>query len=572
MDTSSVIASATGGLVSLLSPIVLMITGMVVLMLGVGRASAGRTGLVTRVALFGAFVAAAVAAGLSLGAGTLPTSTLNEAMLAFGGGMINDSLGAVFNIVLAVSAFLAILMSDRYLEERRLPAGEFYALMLFSASGGMVMAQAFDLINIFVGLEVLSVALYILAGFTRRDLRSEEAAVKYFLLGAFTSAFLLFGSALIYGAVGITMKANNIALDAVTPSYTNLSVITSALSATKGMAAPLAENPLFITGSILVIVGLCFKASIVPFHSYAPDVYEGAPVPVTAFLSAGAKAGAFAAFLRFFLVLLDGGQNQGPYRTLLWGLAAATILIGNVFAVRQTSIKRMLAYSSIAHAGYLLVGLLAMAPAGGTMINDDIWRLGQSSVGFYLLVYTFMNLGAFAILAWLGWRDGREYAQVSDLAGLAKRQPLAAGMMAVFLFSLAGIPPMAGFFGKLYLFLAALNAGYTGLAVFGLVVSVIGAIYYLNVIVSMFFRDGDTGYFPARAGGGAWWAAVIAAVATLLLGLIPIPNVTPKLSGVTTTRRASEAVAPDAAGNSERGVADGATDAVPSGRVGNSAE
>jgi NADH-quinone oxidoreductase subunit N len=535
---------------------------MVVLLLGVGKASAGRTGLVTRVALLGSFVAAALAAGLSLGAGTLSANVLNPGSLFFGGGMINDSLGAIFNIVLALSAFLSILMSDRYLAERRLPAGEFYALMLFSASGGMVMAQAFDLINIFVGLEVLSVALYILAGFTRRDMRSEEAAVKYFLLGAFTSAFLLFGSALIYGAVGITMKANGFAVETATPSYTNLYVITSALSATKDMAAPLAGNPMFITGAILVIVGLCFKASIVPFHSYAPDVYEGSPVPVTAFMSAAAKAGAFAAFLRFYLVLLDGGQNQGPYRTLLWVLAAITILVGNVFAVRQTAIKRMLAYSSIAHAGYLLVGLLAMAPAGNSLISNGTWPFAQASVGYYLLVYTFMNLGAFAILAWLGRRDGREYTQVSDLAGLAKRQPLAAGMMAVFLLSLAGIPPAAGFFGKLYLFLAALNAGYTGLAAFGLVASVIGAVYYLNVIVSMFFREGDTRFSATKSGGGAWAAAVIAAVATLLLGLIPLPNVTPKLSQARSERR--ETVAPRVVGGEGAGLSGG--------RVGSSVE
>lgn len=536
MDTSSIVTDATGSIIALLSPIVLMITGMIVLLLGVGKASAGRTGLVTRVALFGAFLAAAAAAGMNLGAGTFSPSDLNPPMLASGGGMINDSLGAIFNIVLALSVFLSILMSDRYLAERRLPAGEFYALMLFSASGGMVMAQAFDLINIFVGLEVLSVALYILAGFTRRDMRSEEAAVKYFLLGAFTSAFLLFGSALIYGAVGITMKANNLSWETHTPSFTNLHVITSALSMTKDMALPLAANPLFVTGAILVIVGLCFKASIVPFHSYAPDVYEGSPVPVTAFMSAAAKAGAFAAFLRFYLVLLDGAQNQGPYRTLLWGLAAATILVGNVLAVRQTAIKRMLAYSSIAHAGYLLVGLLAMAPANGTALRNSTWQIASASVGYYLLVYTFMNIGAFAILAWLGRKDGREYTNVSDLAGLAKRQPLAAGMMAVFLLSLAGIPPAAGFFGKLYLFLSALNAGYTGLAAFGLVASVIGAVYYLNVIVSMFFREGDNSFSSVKAGGGAWWVAVIAAIATLVLGLIPLPNVTPKMSSLSTGR------------------------------------
>ncbi|MBC8140794.1 MAG: NADH-quinone oxidoreductase subunit N [Armatimonadetes bacterium] len=513
---------------ALMSPIVLMITGMIVLLIGVGKPSPERARIVTTVAWLGSLGAGMVAA-FNLGIGTLLPSVLGESTLSFGGGMINDSLGAVFNIVLAVSAFLSVIMSDRFLAERRLPAGEFFALMLFSASGGMIMAQAFDLVNIFVGLEVLSVALYILSGFTRRDVRSEEAAVKYFLLGAFTSAFLLFGSALVYGAAGITMKAGGTALLAETPSYTNLSTIALALSSSNNAAFPLATNPMFVTGAVLIICGLCFKASIVPFHSYAPDVYEGAPVPVTAFMSAAAKAGAFAAFLRFYLVLLDGGQNAGPYRTLLWGLAAATILVGNILAVRQTTIKRMLAYSSIAHAGYLLVGLLAMAPANGKISGSEVWELAQTSVGYYLLVYTFMNLGAFAVLAWLGRDRGREYTQVSDLAGLAKRQPVAAGVMAVFLLSLAGIPPAAGFFGKLYLFLAAINAGYVGLAALGLLASVIGAVYYLNVIVSMFFRDGENGFSSANARGGAMWAAIIAAVATLLLGLIPLPNITPKL-------------------------------------------
>ena len=505
-----------------------MITGMVVLLLGVGKASPDRARLVTLVALLGAVGAGAVAA-LNLGIKTLlPTGGVGGTLF-FGGSMVNDSLGAVFNIVLAVSVFLSVLMSDRFLAERRLPAGEFFALMLFSASGGMIMAQAFDLVNIFVGLEVLSVALYILSGFTRRDVRSEEAAVKYFLLGAFTSAFLLFGSALVYGAVGITMRANNMVSDVATPSYTNLATIATALAATNGGAAPLAANPLFLVGTVLIICGLCFKASIVPFHSYAPDVYEGAPVPVTAFMSAAAKAGAFAAFLRFYMVLLDGGANHGPYRVLLWGLAVATILVGNVLAVRQTAIKRMLAYSSIAHAGYLLVGLLGMAPASGRLVGNATWELATASVGYYLLVYTFMNLGAFAVLAWLGRQRGREYTQVSDLDGLAKRQPLAAGVMAVFLLSLAGIPPAAGFFGKLYLFLAAINAGYTGLATFGLVASVIGAIYYLNVIISMFFKDGENGFTSANARGGAMTAAIIAAIATLLLGLIPLPKITPQV-------------------------------------------
>lgn len=504
-----------------------MIVGMVVLLLGVGAATPERNQRVWLVSLLGTIIAL-VASLPKLLIATLSATTMPSSMY-FGGGIVADNLSSVFDIVLALAAFLAILMADRYLAEKHLAPGEFYALILLSASGGMVMAHAFDLMNIFVGLEVLSVALYILAGFARRELRSEEAAVKYFLLGAFASGFLLFGCALIYGSVGITIRENHLAVESPA-SFTNLYRIASTLSATHTFAHPLASQPLFIAGAVLVIIGLCFKASIVPFHSYAPDVYEGSPIPVTAFMSSAAKAGAFAAFLRFYVVLLDGGAGVGPYKTLLWVLAAATMVVGNVMAVRQINIKRMLAYSSIAHAGYLLVGLLAASPAQTSILmTKNTMSLSVGSVGFYLLVYTFMNLGAFSVLMWLGRERGREYANISDLAGLAKRQPLAAGIMTVFLLSLAGIPPAAGFFGKMYLFLAAVNSGYVGLAALGLIASVIGAFYYLSVIVSMFFREPENSFTSANVRGGAFTAALIAAIATLLLGLIPIPSVTPHL-------------------------------------------
>jgi NADH-quinone oxidoreductase subunit N len=419
------------------SPIILMVIGMVVLLWDLGLDQGSKRRLMW-VSLFSCAVAAVAAARLLVGGQTL----------AFGGGMVSDDFGNLFNIVLCVIAALSILMSDRYLEERDMNPGEYYALILFSTSGAMLMAMSFDLINVFLGLEILSVALYILSGFVRREPRSEESAVKYFLLGAFASGFLLYGTALVYGAVGIAARTHGLdPTTATSASFTNFGVISATLAAVPDLAI----TPLFVAGVALIIVGLGFKAAIVPFHAWTPDVYEGAPTSVTAFMSAAAKAGAFAAFIRVFQMLIPAGgvgeetivSAQAPYEAILWGLAAATMIVGNVLAVRQSNMKRMLAYSSIAHAGYILVGVLASARS----------PLAQGAVLYYMFAYTFMNLGAFALVIWLG-RGGREYTEIGDYAGLSRQQPLAAATMAVFMLSLAGIPPAAGFFGKLYLFWA----------------------------------------------------------------------------------------------------------------------
>nr|CAA9235134.1 NADH-ubiquinone oxidoreductase chain N [uncultured Armatimonadetes bacterium] len=490
-------------------PMILILFGMVVL---IGEVSTKNKHLLNFASMVGCALAAASAVYLLGDA---------DPQQAFGGGMISDRFGNLFNIVLCVIAALSILMSDRYLEEKDLNHGEFYALILFSTSGAMLMAMSNDLVNVFLGLEVLSIALYILAGFARREIRSEESAVKYFLLGSFASGFFLYGTALIYGAVGIVRNSPvGNALPAY--SFTNFDVIAVALDVSRSTGTPLALSPLFIVGVALVIVGLGFKAALVPFHSYAPDVYEGAPTPVTAFMSAGAKVGAFAAFIRVFEVLIPA---QDTFEAVLWVLAALTMIVGNVLAIRQTNIKRMLAYSSVAHAGYILVGVLA---------NND---LGRGAVLYYLFAYTFMNLGAFALIIWLG-RENREYLEISDYAGLAKRHPFAAAVMTVFMLSLAGIPPTAGFFGKLYLFLGAVQANQVGIAVLGLLASVIGVYYYLNLIVQMYFREPEQEFEHVTTRGGARLAAVIAAAGSLVLGFISVGPFRPDPNVRTEARRA----------------------------------
>ena len=560
------------GIAALASPIIVMVLGMVVLLMDLGArpnsAQRQRILVLSIVGLVGAFIAAA-GAGLSIV--TVQTSERPPA-LYFGGGMVGDRLGALFSMVLCVIAALSILMSDRYLDEKGINQGEFYALILFATAGSMMMAHAYDLVNIFVGLEILSVALYILAGFARRELRSEEAAAKYFLLGAFASGFLMFGTALVYGATGIAVQTSGTILEP-NSSLTNFYTIAQVLRQSAEQGVPLASSPIFVAGIALLIVGLGFKAAIVPFHSYAPDVYEGSPTSVTAFMSAGAKAGAFAAFLRVYQMLLPVEGANGPYRSILWGLALATMVVGNVLAVRQTNIKRMLAYSSIAHAGYLLLGILATgALTLEGNFRDEARLLAQDSVIYYLFVYTFMNLGAFAVVIWLS-RNGREYLNIQDYAGLAKEQPGAAAVMAVFMLSLAGIPPAAGFFGKLYLFLGAVNAGYTVLAVLGLLASVVGVYYYLNIIVTMYFRQ-PAHDFSQVEGGGAKWAAVLCAVATLVFGLVRVPQITPSFGGsVRPAPRAavpppgSEAPPPPGGGASRPGMSSAGELPAPPGSV-----
>lgn len=416
---------------------------------------------------------------------------------AFGGSVVADGFALAFQIILIVVAALSILLSEKYIQQKGINYGEYYALLLFSTSGAMLMATSRELITIFIGLEVLSIALYILSGFARTEARSEESAMKYFLLGSFSSGFFLYGIALVYGGTSTTRLDQLL----VAPAAALTSVYT-------------------VAGFALLIVGLGFKAAIVPFHSWTPDVYEGAPTSVTAFMSAGAKAGAFAALIRVGIVLLP---LSSVFHDIFWVLALLTMVVGNVIAIVQSNIKRMLAYSSIAHAGYILVGLLA-ANSTYARLHPEMGIPAQAYAGilFYVLAYTFMNLGAFGVLILLA-RRGSELNTIEDLQGLAQSQPRAAALMGLFMFSLAGVPPAAGFFGKFYVFIAAVQAHEYALAAIGLVVSVIGAAYYLKIIYTMYFQPSKREY-PNDVWSfspGVNVALAICAIATLVFGILP---------------------------------------------------
>ncbi|MFN3427408.1 MAG: NADH-quinone oxidoreductase subunit N [Candidatus Thermochlorobacter sp.] len=386
------------------------------------------------------------------------------------------------NFVFLLSGAIVTLISDRYLEEECIWFGEYYVMMFISILGMMLMASAAHMAMLFIGLETMSIALYILAGLMRRDRRSNEAAMKYFLLGSFASGFFLYGIALIYGATG------ELALHRI-----------AEVLQLRG------TSPLFWIGLSLLMIGLFFKISAVPFHQWTPDVYQGAPTPAAAFMSTGAKAAAFAAIISVasnFAAQLQGNLNWSSAVAII---AVASMIVGNVAALVQEELKRMLAYSSIAHAGYMLVGIAA----GGAE--------GFSAVIYYTLVYTLMNIGAFSVVALLEAEGlGTSY---SDCAGVFKKSPLLAGAMAIFMLSLAGLPPLAGFIGKYKVFAAAVSAGMTWLALIGVLASAISAYYYLRVMVSMFMREPDQPLKLQTAGATLTLACV--ALAIVLLGIFP---------------------------------------------------
>ncbi|NPA90528.1 MAG: NADH-quinone oxidoreductase subunit N [Chloroflexi bacterium] len=358
---------------------------------------------------------------------------------------VSDAYTTFFRLVILSVTALALLIAMNWLDAHGEKQGEFNGLLLLAAIGMSLMAAATHLLMVFVALELLSLSLYILAGFEQERATSGEAALKYLLLGAFSSAIFLYGMALMYAATG--------ALDFA------------------GIAQHASLSPLFLVAVGLLIVGFGFKVAAVPFHMWTPDVYQGAPTPITAFMSVGAKAAGFAAFLRVFVGTL--GVERAVWVPVIAGLALLTMTLGNLAALRQVSLKRMLAYSSIAHAGYMLVGLSA---ANST---------GTAAVLFYLLAYTFMNIGAFAVIIALE-KQGEGDVTLSQIRGLARTHPLLAAAMAIFMFSLTGIPPFAGFFGKLYLFQAAVQANLTWLAIAGMLNSAVSAYYYLNVLVQMY--------------------------------------------------------------------------------------
>jgi NADH-quinone oxidoreductase subunit N len=379
---------------------------------------------------------------------------------------IADGYSLAFMLVILAAAALGVLLAQSTVPQFSPQAGAYYSLLLLSVAGMMFMGAALDLLVVFLALEILSLALYILVGFNRDEPRSAEASLKYFLLGAFASGFFLYGVALVYGATATTnLPAIAAALGGGDAS--------AALSMTSGTGA------LYLyAGTAMLVIGFGFKVAMVPFHMWTPDAYQGAPTPVTGFMSVATKAAAFAAFMRVFVIALPASQPQWSWAIAI--LAALTMTLGNLAALRQTSLKRMLAYSSIAHAGYALVGLVP-----GT-------SQGVSAVLFYLFAYTFMNLGAFAVVTALE-RLGENDVLNGRFAGLADRQPALAAAMAIFMFSLAGIPPFAGFFAKFFVFSAAMVDGWGWLVLIGVVNSVISAFFYLGITVQMYFRKGEEG-------------------------------------------------------------------------------
>ena len=403
-------------------------------------------------------------------------TTISAGLLAI------DGFATFFKSLVIVSALLTVLMSPSYLRVEGVRAGEYYFLILCATLGMLFMASGVDLITLFIGLETMAVSFYVLAGYLKPNQRSNEASVKYFLLGGFSLGILLYGMSLLYGATGTTSLA--------------------------GIAEALAGGEPSLTLSlalVLLVAGMGFKIAAVPFHMWAPDVYEGAPTPVTAYLSVGSKAASFAMILRIFIEGLP--SLVVDWQVLFWVLAAITMTVGNLAAITQSNTKRMLAYSSIAHAGYVLIGVVA-----GT-------ERGVAAAMVYLWVYLFMQLGAFAVVAMLRRKDvvGDE---LQDLSGLYLRKPLAAVAMLIFMLSLGGIPPTAGFMGKLWLFAAAIESGLVWLAVIFVVNSVISLYYYYRVVVFMWLKDETSG--PEMAINPALATAlVIAAVGSLLFGVYP---------------------------------------------------
>jgi NADH-quinone oxidoreductase subunit N len=394
-----------------------------------------------------------------------------------------DNFGLFVVLVLAAIGALTLLFSPQLVERDGLPAGEYYALTLFALAGMMLMAMATDLLVIFLALEVMSLAVYVLTAIRRDAAGGAEAAFKYFLLGAFSSAFFLYGIAFAYGLTGTT----------------RLDRIGNVMAAGSG-------SPFALLALGLLLVGFAFKVSAVPFHMWTPDAYEGAPTIVSGFMSTGVKAAAFAAFARVFLSALE--PLRADWTPMMWALAVATMVLGTVVAVAQTNLKRMLAYSSIAHAGYILIGLVAA--------NE----VGKSAILFYLLSYGVVNLGAFAVIALLGTRDHAN-DDLAGYAGLSNRHPVLAAVMAIFLLSLGGLPPTAGFVGKWYIFSAAVRSGDYALAIIGVLTSVVSIFFYLRVIVMMYMADPVDVPAPAAPSRAAVFALALSVAVTFYLGILP---------------------------------------------------
>jgi NADH-quinone oxidoreductase subunit N len=412
----------------------------------------------------------------------------NPPLSSFYGMVRGDGYAYFIDALLAGIGVVTLLLTLRYNEARGIMRGEFYPLMLFSLAGMMLMGHAMNLIVVFIAVELLSIPLYILCGLARQRLESEESAMKYFLMGAFASGFLVYGIALVYGATGTT----------------SLGELPTILSATTRAYDP----TLLFAGAALILVGLGFKVAAAPFHMWTPDVYEGAPTTVTAFMATATKVAGFAAIIRVFMFGFEPLVAQ--WQPIVAAIAALTMIVGNVTALAQNNLKRILAYSSIAHAGYVLVGVSAGNAAGAT------------AVLFYLAAYAFTTLAAFAVIAAIG--SGKEENQSIDAyAGLGRRKPMLALVMAIAMFSLIGIPPTAGFFGKYFLIGAAISANLTWLAVVMMLTSVVSAYFYLRIVVTMYMREPQADGEAIANNAPRALAAAISAAAVLVFGIMSTP-------------------------------------------------
>jgi NADH-quinone oxidoreductase subunit N len=468
--------------VPFLPEIFLAVAGLVVLLVGIPLGRRGARGVMAL-----AIGSLAVTAVLIFLVGRPEAGP----QLILGDMLVVDSFAVFFKLLVLAASALALLMAAGFIDRAGYSGGEFAALVLYAVLGMFVMASAASLASLYVGLELMALSVYVLVGYFKLEVKSNEGAVKYFVLGAASSAVLLYGISLIYGTTG-SLDLETIRL---------------------GLAESPHQNVLLLIGIVLVAFGMLFKVAAVPFHVWTPDAYEGAPTPVTAFISVAPKAAAFAIFLRLFAGTFAGEVDH--WRMVLWIASAATMIYGNVAALTQDNVKRMLAYSSIAHAGYALMGLVAASDAG-------TW-----AVLMYMVVYAFMNLGAFGFVILL---ESKGYAgeKISDFAGLARRHPGAAAGMLIFMLGLAGIPPTAGFMGKLYLWAATVEAGYVVLVVISVIMSAVSLYYYFRIVVQMYLKDDrEEGASAAELLSDRWTEAAIAvcAVMTLAIGVWPAPIV-----------------------------------------------
>lgn len=479
----------------LLPELIVLLTGVILMIVDLilprGRDYNHRRSIMVGLAIVGflaAIVASAVLFNYKPPAGVETSS--------FSGMFIRDNFTTFLELMFLATGILTVLISPSYLIKLDIPVGDYYSLITFATLGMMVVGASGDLMAIFVGIELVSISVYILTGFARNDRGSAEGALKYFLLGILATAILVYGMAWLFGMTGST----------------NLNQISASITANK-----LTQDTGLTFAMLLLIVGFGFKIAAVPFHLWTPDAYEGAPTPVAAFMSVGPKAAGFAALIRVLVQGMPALSDQ--WAVIIAVLAILTMTLGNVVAIAQKSVKRMLAYSSIAHTGYIMVGLAAFS----NNATPERQRDAIGSVLIYSAIYVFMNIGAFAVIAWIQYKGGGP--NLEDFNGLATWSPASALLMAVFLFSLTGLPPTGGFLGKFFVFRAAIDNGYTWLAIVGVLNSAVSAFFYLNVIVSMYFRPPPTGVERVRTGGSVllFSALIIITIAIIIFGIYPGP-------------------------------------------------